>query len=76
MLKGTRTPVSLVAEIYRREGSLQRVMDELPHLSPMLVSAALAFYLANRELIDREMAEDQAAYDAAADDHQDASPDS
>ena len=66
VLKGTRTPVFLIAEVYAREQDANAVLRDLSHLDPALVMAGLAYYLANRELIDAEMDEEARLYDEEA----------
>lgn len=69
VLKGTRTPVLLIAELYDREPNAAAVLRELAHLDPVLVMAGITYYLANKALIDAELEDDQRAYDEAAASH-------
>jgi uncharacterized protein (DUF433 family) len=61
VLKGTRTPVFLIAEILQQGADTEELLRQLPHLDRKLVLAGLTYYLANQELVDAEMAEEIAA---------------
>ncbi len=66
VLKGTRTPVFLIAEILQQGADTDELLRQLAHLDRKLVLAGLTYYLANIDLVDAEMAEEIAAHDAAA----------
>jgi hypothetical protein len=50
----------------RRGQSAQEICDQSGHLSLAQVHAALAYYHANRDAIDAELAEEEAEYDRLA----------
>ena len=63
---GTGVTVLRLAGWYRQGLRAEEIAAEVPHLSLAQVYAALAYYHANREEIDRELAEDAAEAAAAS----------
>ncbi len=57
VLEGTRVPVSAVVETYRLEPNLDRLGEAYPMLDRAALEEALTFYRANRQEIDRYIAE-------------------
>jgi uncharacterized protein (DUF433 family) len=66
VLKGTRFPVMQLAVMHQQGADLNEILRRLPHLDPVLVHAGLVYYLANRELVDAELAEEEELYRAEA----------
>lgn len=66
VLKGTRFPVMQLAVMHQQGADMNEILRRLPHLDPVLVHAGLAYYLANRELVDAELAEEEELYRAEA----------
>lgn len=66
VLKGTRFPVMQLAVLHNQGANVAEILRRLPHLDPVLVHAGLAYYLANRELVDVELTEDEELYRAEA----------
>ena len=62
-LAGTRVPVRAIAVAWRFYPDVKRICQAYPMLTPADVRAALAFYQANREEIDRYIAENEADAD-------------
>ena len=56
---GTRVPVRSIVLTQRLYGDLSRVLQAFPMLDRAAVDAALAFYAANREEVDRAIAENE-----------------
>jgi uncharacterized protein (DUF433 family) len=67
-MAGTGTSVHAVAIFYQAGHSAEQIGAEYPHIPMSHIHAALAYYLANRELIDTELAAAAARYDRAAND--------
>jgi uncharacterized protein (DUF433 family) len=57
-LRGTHITVHNVAGSYNAGATVDEMVDANPDLSPALFHAALAYYFANKERIDREIDED------------------
>ena len=57
---GTGVTVQRIASWYRLGLSPEEIADEIPHLSIAQVYAALAYYHANREEIDDDLAAEDA----------------
>lgn len=55
-VEGTRITVLQIATPYRQGLTAEDVLDRYPHLTLAQVYAALAYYHANREEIDAELA--------------------
>ena len=62
-IDGTRITVHRIAAMYRRGDSPEEMVGTYPHLSLAQIYAALAYYHANRDHIDAELAADDALYD-------------
>lgn len=66
-IKDTRMPVHSIAVLWQQGYTAEDIIDHVfPHLSLVQVHAALTYYFANREEIDRWLIEDAALYDEAA----------
>jgi uncharacterized protein (DUF433 family) len=59
IIKGTRTLVANIAGYYLMGLTPEEIQRELPHLNLSQVFDALAFYLDQRETIDRELEQDR-----------------
>lgn len=62
-IDGTRITVHRIAELYRQGHSAEDIVQVYPHLSLAQVYAALAWFHANREQIEAELALDDQDYD-------------
>ena len=60
LLAGTRVPVHAVAGMHLRGLTAEQILAEVPHLDLPRIYAALAYFLANRELVLAEMDADVA----------------
>jgi len=65
-IAGTGVTVRRIAAWYRAGFSPEEIVGEIPHLNLAQVHAALAYYWANAEEIERDLAEDEALYDRLA----------
>lgn len=65
-LAGTRFPVLQVAAEYAGGLSAEEIAESYPDLDLVKVHAGIAYYLANRDSIDRQLQERTAAHLAAA----------
>ena len=65
-IAGTGVTVRRIAAWYRLGYSPEEIVRKLPHLSLAQVHAALAYYHANREEIEQDLADDHALYNALA----------
>ena len=54
-VKGTATTVHRIARWWRTGMTADEIADDFPHLNLAGVHAALAYYFANREIIDAEI---------------------
>ena len=63
---GTGVSVRRIAGWYKMGQSPEEIADQYEHLSLAQVYAALAYYHANQDEIDRELADEQAEYDRLA----------
>ena len=61
--------VRRIAGWYRMGHTPEEIADQYGHLSLAQVYAALAFYHANQDAIDRELADERAEYDRLAATH-------
>ena len=68
-IAGTGVSVRRVAGWYKMGGSPEEIADQYGHLNLAQVHAALAYYHANRNEIDAELAEEEAEYDRLASAH-------
>lgn len=62
-LAGTATSVHRIATWYRLGHSPEEIAHQLNHLTLAQVYAALAYYLANRDVIDAEILAEEAEAD-------------
>ena len=54
-IKGTRISVNFIARFWRLGIGAEEIIAEYPHIPPAGVYAALAYYFANREMLDAEI---------------------
>ena len=59
---GTGTSVRRVVVLYKQGASAEEIVRRISHLSLAQVYAALAYYHANRDEIEAELAEEDAEY--------------
>ncbi len=59
VVKGTRTPVRAIVELYRLGVSAEEIPSHLPHLSLAQIFDALSFYSDNSDLINRLIVENK-----------------
>ncbi len=57
-IAGTRSSVQRISILYRQCESVEELIAELPHLEPKQIFAALAYYFANQDAIEAQIAED------------------
>jgi uncharacterized protein (DUF433 family) len=62
VIAGTRTSVRRVAVLYKQGASAEEIAGRLSHLNLAQVYAALAYYHANRDEIETDLAEEDAEY--------------
>ena len=62
-IDGTRITVHRIAVLYKQGQNAEEVARTYPHLSLGQVYAALAYYHANRDEVEAELAADDAEYD-------------
>ena len=74
-LRGTGIPVHNVAAHYLDGVTIQAMCEENPDLDPSLFYAAVAYFLANRELIEQQLDEDRIRNEKLAVTMQKADPD-
>jgi uncharacterized protein (DUF433 family) len=65
-IAGTGVSIRRIAGWYRMGRSPEEIADQYGHLNLAQVHAALAYYHANRNQIDQELAEEEAEYDRLA----------
>ncbi len=65
-LVGTGVSIRRIAGWYKMGRSPEEIADQYGHLNLAQVHAALAYYYANRDQIDLELAEEEAEYDRHA----------
>jgi uncharacterized protein (DUF433 family) len=63
-IAGTRLTIARVASLYHQGMSADDIVAEHPQLSPAQAHAALAYYFANRDEIDADLAAEREAFDA------------
>ncbi|MEP0749285.1 DUF433 domain-containing protein [Trichocoleus sp. AS-A1] len=66
MIAGTRTSVSRVVVLYKQGASAEEIARRMSYLNLAQVYAALAYYHANRDRIEADLAEEDAEYDRLA----------
>lgn len=62
-IAGTRITVHQIAALHKQGLAAQQVVENCPYITLAQVYAALAFYHANREEIDAELAGEDADFD-------------
>jgi len=65
-LAGTGFSVQQLSVLYNEGASAEEILRRYPHLDLPRIYAAIAYYLANREWIDAEIAAESQAYWAEA----------
>jgi uncharacterized protein (DUF433 family) len=63
LIAGTRTSVGRVVVLYKQGASAEEIARRMSHLSLAQVYAALAYYHANRDRIEADLAEEEAEYE-------------
>lgn len=63
-IDGTRITVHRIAVLYKQGQNAEEVARTYPHLSLGQIYTALAYYHANRDEVEAELAADDADYDA------------
>ncbi|MEK7251189.1 MAG: DUF433 domain-containing protein [Bacteroidota bacterium] len=58
-IQGTRITVLQIASVYKQGWGAEEIVVQYPHLSLAEVYAALAYYHANRDEVERELREEQ-----------------
>jgi len=66
-IDGTRITVHRIATLYKQGLTAEDIAQTYPHLSLAQIYTALAYYHANREEIDSELAAADAQYDELRD---------
>jgi uncharacterized protein (DUF433 family) len=61
-IDGTRVTVHQIVTCYQQGLTAEEIADQYPHINLAQVYAALAYYHANREEIDRELAAETAEF--------------
>lgn len=62
-IDGTRITVNQMAVLYKEGSSPEEIADQYPHLTLAQVYTALAYYHANREEVEAELAAEKAEAD-------------
>lgn len=62
-IDGTRITVERIATLYKQGQTAEAIAETYPHVSLSQVYAALAYYHANREEIEADLAAADALYD-------------
>ncbi|MGL5062571.1 MAG: DUF433 domain-containing protein [Microcoleus sp.] len=68
-IAGTRITVQRIAVWYKMGMKPEEIIAEIPHLNLAQVHAALAYYYANKEQIDADIAAEEAECDLLANEH-------
>lgn len=66
MIAGTKTSVRRVVVLYKQGAGAEEIARRMSHLSLAQVYAALAYYHANRDEIEFDLAEEEAEYSRLA----------
>ncbi len=66
-IDGTRITVGRIATLYRQGLGPEDIAQTYPHLSLSQIFTALAYYHANREEVDSQLAKEDAEYDRLRD---------
>jgi len=69
VIAGTRTSIRRIAGLYNQGNNAEEIARRLNHLTITQIYAALTYYHANREAIDKYIAEEQTAYEELAKQH-------
>ena len=69
-IAGTGVSIRRIAGWYKMGRSPEEIADQYGHLNLAQVHAALAYYHANQDEIDAELAEEEAEYDRLASAHE------
>lgn len=69
VITGTRTSVRRIAGLYNQGHNAEDIARRLNHLTITQIYAALTYYHANREEIDKDIAAEQTAYEELAQQH-------
>ncbi|WP_413173637.1 DUF433 domain-containing protein [Anabaena azotica] len=62
VIAGTKTSVSRVVVLYKQRANAEEIARRISHLNLAQVYAALAYYHANRDQIETELAQAEAEY--------------
>lgn len=63
MIAGTKTSVGRVVVLYKQGAGAEEIARRMSHLNLAQVYAALAYYHANRDEVEADLAEEDAEYD-------------
>jgi uncharacterized protein (DUF433 family) len=55
IIRGTRIPIRLVAQLWNAGDTVEEILRTYPHLKPSWVHDAISYYLDHQEEIDREI---------------------
>jgi uncharacterized protein (DUF433 family) len=66
VITGTRTSVRRVVVLYKQGAGAEEIARRMSHLSLAQVYAALAYYHANRDEMEADLAEEEAEYSRLA----------
>lgn len=66
IIDGTGTSVRRIVAMYKQGYSPDEIVDDKDHLTLAQVHAALAYYYANQQVIERDLAEEAAEYERLA----------
>ncbi|WP_008316287.1 DUF433 domain-containing protein [Leptolyngbya sp. PCC 6406] len=66
VIAGTRTSVGRIVALYRQGYSVEEIVADKDYLTLAQVHAALAYYYANPQVINQDLAAEAAAYDQLA----------
>lgn len=69
VIAGTRTSVRRIAGLYNQGNNAEEIARRLNHLTITQVYAALTYYHANRQEIDRDIETEKIAYEELAKQH-------
>jgi uncharacterized protein (DUF433 family) len=61
-IDGTRITVNQIVTCYQNALTAEEIVQQYPHINLAQIFAALAYYHANREAIDNELAEETADF--------------
>ncbi len=67
VIAGTRVPVMIIASMHNEGMTAEEIARE-KYLTPLQAYAAVTYYLANRQEIENDIAEEAAEYDEAYED--------